>query len=42
MIFIDATARRFHRTIEVIPALPGSQKALMFPSLLKKVQNKGT
>ena len=36
------TERRFHRTMEAIPARPGSLKALLFPPLLNKVQNKGT
>ena len=34
------TGRRFQRTMEIIPALPGSLKALLFPPLSKKVSNK--
>ena len=28
--------------MEMIPALPGSLKTLLFPPLLNKIQNKGT
>ena len=38
----NMTGRRFHCTMEMIPARPwlGSLKALLFPPLLNKVQNK--
>ena len=37
----NMTGRRFHRTMEMIPPSPGSLKALLFPSLLNKVENNG-
>ena len=36
------TGRRFHRRMEMIPALPGSLQALLFSPLLNKAHNKGT
>ena len=41
---LGMTGRRFHRTMEMIsaPPPPGSLKALLFPPLLNKVENKGT
>ena len=42
----NISGRRFHRTVEMIWSRymprPGSLKALLFPPLLNKVQNKGT
>ena len=38
----NMTGRRFHRTMEMIPPpAPGSLKALLFPPLLKNLENKG-
>ena len=36
----NMTGRRFHRAMDMLS--PGSLRALLFPPLLNKVQNKGT